>query len=93
MESSYLIEVLRRGDAAGIMLVTAVLFARARRAFGVEWLGALFLFATVVHAVTSSPGYSALLGPVRCVFMGCCQANAKPSPASPACISCGDKHA
>ena len=69
MESSYLIEALLRGGAAGIMLVTAVLFARARRAFGVEWLGALFLFATAVYAVISSPGYSALLGPTRYIFM------------------------
>jgi AraC-like DNA-binding protein len=69
MESSYLIEALLRGGAAGIMLVTAVLFARASRAFGVEWLGALFLFATAVYAVISSPGYSALLGPARYVFM------------------------
>ena len=69
METLSLIEALLRGGAAGIMLVTAVLFARAGRAFGVERLGALFLFATAIYALISSPGYSALLGPARYVFM------------------------
>lgn len=69
MESISLIEALLRGGASGIMLLTAVLLARAGRSIGVEWLGALFMLATAVYAVISSPGYGAFLEPARLTFM------------------------
>ncbi len=57
MEALAFFEIMLRGGSAAIALLAAILSARAKRGFGVERLGALFLFGTAAYALVSSPGY------------------------------------
>ena len=69
MEHSLLLEALLRGATAGILLVSASLFARGAKGLGVELLGAAFFVATAAYTIISSPAFFEAVGPLQLPFV------------------------
>ena len=70
-----LLEVLLRGAAAGILVLSAAYFFRAGKGFGTERLASLFLVGTAAYVVISSPAFSALPRPVWGVLIALATSN------------------